>query len=213
MNASNLSLGIHEVEMSRLSVLGSEWNLDRVLETNGCGDGCAVNKHGLRPIEVYAAYIHFKELSSSRQRQWILDYIHTHSECSEDAAACHITYLISGKGVCFKVWLTSLDLSASRFYEIRSLYIKGIVTIERSFKKDLPPKSKRAIEWMRGYFDLIGDYMPDRGIINLPQCLSRNLVYELLVEELREKGTTVSLPQFYKIWDDQFTHVHIPPVS
>ena len=149
-----------------------------MLSFDGCGEKCAIVKHGLEAIDVYAAHNFFAQLANHRQRQWVLDYIVNHTSSTAKSTE-NTKYIINGKDVCFKLWLAILNLKTSRFYEIRSLFHQGIMVIPQRPSKDLLPKTIAAIDWMEKYFQLIGDIMPDTGAIHLPQCLSRRYIIML----------------------------------
>jgi hypothetical protein len=43
----------------------------------------------------------------------------------------------------------------------------------------------KTIEWMRSYFDRVGDKRPDKDGIYLPTCLTERLIYNLMIKDLR----------------------------
>lgn len=57
-------------------------------------------------------------------------------------------------------------------------------------------------------FYRVGDQMPDRVAVHLPSMLSRRMVYEMMVEECKDKDTRdIRQSQFYKLWDQHYSHV------
>ena len=51
----------------------------------------------------------------------------------------------------------------------------------------------------------IGDHLPDKLVIHLPNSLTRKAVYERLVEEMATSSmlhSSVSQPQFYNLWTE-----------
>lgn len=52
--------------------------------------------------------------------------------------------------------------------------------------------------------------MPHKTALHLPSMLTVKAVYERMQLDL---GQTVSQAQFYKLWNQHFPHVTIPPVS
>ena len=68
---------------------------------------------------------------------------------------------------------------------------------------------------MQRYFDLIGNKMPQNNQIHLPSWETQKSVYERFWEDMAIKQITevVSLSMFYKLWNDEFSHVAIPEVS
>ena len=78
--------------------------------------------------------------------------------------------------------------------------------------KQLAPKSMKIIEWMRSYFDRVGDKRPDKDGIYLPTCLTERLMYNLMIKEVPQSAV-VCFSQFNKLYRKHFPHVSIPKVS
>ena len=59
--------------------------------------------------------------------------------------------------------LSELELSITRYYEVRRLFLQGAHKIEGTKKnlKSHQTKSCEALAWMKTYFHRIGDYLPD----------------------------------------------------
>lgn len=57
--------------------------------------------------------------------------------------------------------------------------------------------------------------MPDKAAIHLPSMLTVvKSVYERLKEDLKtDKHIVISLPQFYHLWNEFYSHVSIPTVG
>ena len=107
-----------------------------------------------------------------------------------------------------------LDLSKSRYYEIRRSFLEGAVFVERLTSPSThQPKSCEAIAWMQNYFSQVGDCMPDCMAVHLPSFLTNALVYSRMKEELEASGRQViSQSHFYNLWSKEFPHVSIPKV-
>lgn len=120
-----------------------------------------------------------------------------------------------GKNVCLPIWLSVLDLSKSRYYEVRQSFLQGALFVERlSSPTAHQRKSFEAIAWMQQYFSQVGDCMPDRMAIHLPSFLTNASVYSRMKEELEASGQQViSQSHFYSLWSTEFPHVSIPKVT
>ena len=72
---------------------------------------------------------------------------------------------------------------------------------------------------MRSYFDRVGDKRPDKDGIYLPNCLTRQIIYNIMVDEVTEPDEPTAAPevicfsQFNKLFTDHFPNVSIPKVS
>jgi hypothetical protein len=117
--------------------------------------------------------------------------------------------------VCQTIWLAVLDLSKSRFYEVRQSFLGGALFIEKiSSPTSHQSKSCEALAWMMNYFSQVGDHMPDHMALHLPSFMTSCLVYSRMVEELEASGRKViSKSHFYNLWASDFPHVSIPKVN
>lgn len=184
------------------------WSFADVLSVDGCSAKCAVNIHQLLEFDVLSYHHYFTQLPKSAKRQWMLDYFRTHSSMSET------TYMIGGKTVCQKIWIGALGVPTSVFYRTRQLFLNGTIQVHRVPKQPLQ-RTFEALEWMRQYFNLVGDYMPHRMTINLPSFLSKVSIYQRMVSDFqnREKEQIISKSQFFLLWEKHYSHVTIPSVS
>lgn len=185
------------------------WSHGDVLSMSGCGQNCAATIHNIGEFDILSYHYYFTQLPKTAKKQWILDYLHTHSTSDGD-----ITFIISGKQVCQDIWIATLGVSVSWFYKIRQLSLKGSLRMVTAPKQVLQ-KTYEAVEWMRQYFELIGDYMPHRMVVHLPSFLSKISVYHKMIShfKLREKQHLISKSQFFLLWKKHFGHVTIPSVS
>lgn len=181
-----------------------------ITSVNGCKDKCAANVHRLSESDVWLTYQRFNHLSCYQQRQWVLDHLHNNTAKSERETL----FFVCGKSVCMTIWLLVLDLSKSRFYEVRQCYLEGALFVERLTSPTTHrPKSCEAIAWMHNYFGQIGDSMPDRMAVHLPSFLTNAAVYMRMKEELEGSSRhVISQSQFYSLWSSEFSHVSIPKV-
>ena len=190
---------------------GSFDHCTRVMSLYGCGDKCAQSVHHLTEADVWTTYNRFTSLSNHRQRQWVLDFLH--SNTSKDSM--ETAFFIAGKRVCLVVWLAALGLSKSRYYDVRKLFNSGVLFLERlASPKTHQPKSLDAIAWMHNYFNTVGDHMPDRMAVHLPSFLTSAQVYIRMKEDLEARGQKTICPShFYNLWQTEFPHVTIPKVN
>ena len=166
--------------------------------------------HHISESDIWLTYERFTNVSSHHQRQWLLDFFH-HNTSRES----NDTYFfVCGKNVCLPVWLSVLNLSKTRYYDVRRSFMEGVVLVERlSSPSAHQLKSHEAIAWMQHFFDQVGDCMPDRMAVHLPSFMTNQLVYTRMREELEASGRQViSQSHFYSLWSAEFAHVSIPKV-
>lgn len=180
------------------------------MSVNGCNERCASTIHHLTESDIWLTYQRFSHLSSYQQRQWVLDCLHNNTSKSDSETF----FFVCGKNVCLPVWLSVLDLSKSRFYDVRRSFLEGSFFVERLTSPTVhQPKSCEAIAWMQNYFSQVGDCMPDRMAVHLPSFLTNALVYSRMKDELEASGRQViSQSHFYNLWSSEFPHVSIPKV-
>ena len=180
------------------------------MSISDCQESCASSVHHLTETDLWIANQRFKHLGHINQRMWVLDYLHTNT-CRDTKET---TFYLCGKMVCFRVWLSVLGLSKSRFYEIKKAYSDGSLSIVKVSNPMLRrSKTYEAISWMRQYFEHIGDHMPDRMAIHLPSFLTSSVVYDRMKEEFEAGGhPVISQSHFYNLWKTEFPHVTIPKV-
>lgn len=177
---------------------------------DGCKERCAGCIHHLSASDIWLTFKRFSHLGSYQQRQWVLDHLHNNTSRDDTETL----FFVCGKNVCLPLWLAVLDLSKSRYYEVRQSFLNGALFVERlTSPMTHQPKSCEAIAWMQNYFSQIGDYMPDRMVLHLPSFLTNALVYSRMTEELEASGRQViSQSHFYNLWTSEFPHVSIPKV-
>ena len=127
------------------------WDILHVLSLDGCNPSCTTHVHNLQPGEIQFFHTHFASRCHSSQNQWLLEYFN--SNCSRDSHSKAHSYIICGKPVCQKVWLSVLGLSLTRYYRIHSLYMEGKVMVETPHHRNMAQKSSEAVAWMGNYFE------------------------------------------------------------
>ena len=185
-----------------------------MLHMDGCQGACAIKKHCLLPTDILIYHEHFNCLPRSARRQWILDYLNTHSSINTTTNEAATVFLICGKSVCQSLWLATLGISTSVFYEVQWLFLDGSKKLNQEVHRTPQIRTSEAIAWMDCFFTLVGDQLPHRMAVHLPSSLTKSGVYQRLVADMkqREKPAIVSQPQFFRLWDEHFQHVSIPKV-
>lgn len=123
MDSSTISVGLLDQQVSNNGFEVCQ----KVMMPNGCSIACASKLHNLSEADIWVTSQHFKRLGSKQQRQWILDYLHLNTPQADKTATVH---MLCGKTVCLQVWLAVLELSMSRYYEVRRLFLEGAHQIE-----------------------------------------------------------------------------------
>lgn len=189
------------------------WQLSKVMDLNGCQPRCATAVHGMCEYDILLAHSMFVSKEVSEQRMWLADYFATHCpNINGEKDYKNMQYLLCGKVVCQNLWLAALSVSTSRFYDVRRNFLNGVPGRKEKQTKQLAPKSMKTIEWMRSYFDRVGDKRPDKDGIYLPTCLTERLIYSLMIKEVPESAV-VCFSQFNKLYRKHFPHVSIPKVN
>lgn len=89
----------------------------------------------------------------------------------------------------------------------------GIVILERKTSSSRSRKTAIAVAWMKGFFNRVGDRMPDGVEVNLPSYMTKKLLHEYLSEDLTQSGDVViSYTQLIHLMDTDFPDVRIPKV-
>ena len=132
-----------------------KWNLFNVMEMNCCGESCTIRLHGLTEYDVLSAHSMFSSKGIVEQRNWLYEYFTNHCPHSDVGSSdlSRLQFILCGKNVCQAVWLATLAISTSRFYDVRKLFVEGIGLLERKKLRSISPKSIAAISWMTSYFD------------------------------------------------------------
>ena len=137
---------------------GGTWDILHILNMECCSSEPAYQAHGLTPGEVGFFHSNFSCRSNTGQNQWILEYMN--SNCSRLGEVPSFRFVVCGKIVCQKLWLSILNVSHSRFYRVRSLYLDGMVCLETSqLKSTLSLKSHEAVAWLGNYFERQAMYL------------------------------------------------------
>ena len=132
-----------------------KWNLFKVMEISGCEDNCTTRIHGLMEYDVLRAHSMFTSLSNAEQRQWVYDYLSNHCPNSQSGTSdpTGLKFILCGKNVCQPLWLATLALSTSRFYELRKLFLEDSGPPANKKARSFLSKSLEAVSWMTNYFN------------------------------------------------------------
>ena len=147
----------------------------------------------------------FSSKSVSGQREWLLEYFSTHCPIQNGEKDLKgMKYLVSGRSVCQQLWQATMCVSTSRFYEVRKDFISGVGSKPKKKAKQIASKSMRTIEWMRSYFERIGDKRPDKDGIYLLSCLTESAIYSIMIKDVPE-SSVVCFSQFNKLFRQHST--------
>lgn len=132
-----------------------KWSLFKVMEMNGCASNCTSSVHGLTEYDILRAHSLFTSLNNAEQRRWVYDYFSNHCP-NDESGTCDpsgLKFILCGKNVCQSLWLATLAISTSRFYDLRRLYLEDIGPPAKKKPRSCSAKSYEAISWMTSYFD------------------------------------------------------------
>ena len=156
-------------------------------------------------------------MGSVAQRQWITDKIHENSHVTTNGDL-QTKYVVAGKEVCKVAFCESYGCTPQRLSRIKKEASLGQVNVQHGNlgRKRSTPRVEEAKVWMKRYFDLIGDKLPDKDRIHLPSWEAQCNVYSRYKEDMANEGMMeeeiVSLSTFYRVWHDDFSFVTIPEV-
>ena len=122
---------------------------------NGCEEKCTTLKHGLTEYDILRAHSMFASLSNADQRRWIYEYLSNNFPNNETGGRnpSGLQFILCGKNVCQSVWLISLAINTSRFYDLRKSYMEDLGPPAKKKARSCSVKSFEAISWMSSYFD------------------------------------------------------------
>ena len=95
--------------------------------------------------------------------------------------------LIGGEKVVFPLWISTLEISQTYYYNVQSLFLNGQTHATCGVKRAPMLYTNEACTWMRAFFDLMGDKMPDRTTVYLSSSLTKVHVFKRMVEELESR--------------------------
>ena len=141
-----------------------------------CKENCL---HSFSVEEFDAATKHFKEKSAAEQRQFLLDSLIFSSPSS---ASVREKFMLYSKAVCRKGFANLLGTSERRLERIKQHCGASVKIVHGNRGMKRPTiKSCDAPAWMKSYFDMMGDNMPDSNRIHLPSFMTKREVYQKCV--------------------------------
>ena len=155
--------------------------------------GSCCSKYCVRQITVNDILLcrkKFGAMSVAEQRQWLADKIFENS----DKSTQETKYIIAGKETCKLSFCQVYGFPPKRLSRIKKAVSAGQVTIEHGNKGN-PKTTTRGIEaktWMKRYFELIGDKMPDKDQIHLPSWDTQKAVYQRY-RDMMKMGSYISI--------------------
>lgn len=181
------------------------WMLGQKCCANNCNRKLSVD-------DVMQAETRLHDKNTNEIRQWIINFIQDHSKVIEKGEGTE--KLVT---VCRKMWLSAYNIKQDRYRRIGNAYFKdkvrNVVHGNVGRRKSSVPTAD-CVAWLQFFFDAIGNYQPDSKMVHLPSVFTKSKVYKKMKDENDSQSVeTVSSSQFYKIWEDKFSHVTIPKVS
>ncbi|XP_061171052.1 uncharacterized protein LOC133180592 [Saccostrea echinata] len=153
----------------------------------------------------------FQAMSSLERRQWLLDYLWSHSQFDEQSQSWGFIFILGTTSVCCAAFRAVLGIPQSTFYEVRSLFLKNQKSVTSYKRKGRQTKSMKAIAWLKLYAQNYGEKLPNSHHIHLPPCSTKLHVYELMVEESQgDFMSPVSLSHFLSLWRSEASYIAIP---
>lgn len=111
------------------------WDLMSVWKMNGCGECCASVKHGVHATDVFIYHNHYSQLPKQARQQWLLDYFNMQSSKDIKTGESETAYLVCGKHVCQSLWIATIGISQSFFYEMKKCFLQGQVKINHEVQR------------------------------------------------------------------------------
>lgn len=144
-------------------------------------------------------------LTMEDRRRWLLQKFHQ-SQCQGK-----FTYvcLNSGIRVCLKALRIICRLSKNTIGKYRS-QVKSQDSIQINRLRRETVRSTECIAWLEKYASMYGDRLPHKKEILLPYKTVRKQVYDSYQTEISHP---VSLPTFYRLWNQHFRMLKVKRVS
>ncbi|XP_071143900.1 uncharacterized protein [Mytilus edulis] len=164
---------------------------------------------------VFSLQDNFSSLTTSERSQWILDWLWSHYSYHDGDLT--FKFIIGTSSVCLTAWLAVLGVPSSTFYSIRARF--------KNNEKVMPVKGKQSgsfsteawncITWLEEYARLYAEKHPDSCHLDLPPCLTKKSVYEIMSEELHDQGVKVVTENYFIsiLWRKYCSHIKIPAAS
>ena len=131
--------------------IAKRWDLLSIFEVKGCSERpCANAVHQLTPGDVVFYHDNYSKRSQLQQRQWLFEFLSSNCSRAENV----FNFVVCGKSVCQDIWLQVLGITSSKFSKIKSEFLRGKVSTEKSAPLRKPKLSTcEAVAWMGNYFE------------------------------------------------------------
>ena len=172
----------------------------------------------LTAVDIISNKSDFILMTKSNQRLYLLTKLKENScECDTRPGSVITKYYISGKEICSSAWAQVYGICTRTLSRmLQQIVEQRELTHGNLGKKRANTKAESVAMWMDGYFNLIGDRMPDKNQIHLPSWENQKNIYCRYFQDMQKCGISedeiAGISVFYKIWSKQFTHVVIPQV-
>lgn len=188
---------------------------ERVAQTKCCTKRCVER---FSATDILKARKMFWTLKQPEQLNFLLEQMREASYFSDEGELLELRVTFNKLRVCNTAWCKLYALSTWRAASLREKFRSGQRTYEHSSKRSsgLSASSGKALAWMRNYFRLNTESMPNSEEYHLSDTLLRKDVYEFFLRECGGRcapSTVPSLPQFQKIWREHFPKVIIPSLK
>lgn len=130
-----------------------KWDLFKVMEMTGCQENCTTYVHGLTEYDILRAHSMFTLLSRAEQRRWVHEYLCNNCPSNESGISdpSELQFILCGRMVCQPLWIATLAMSTSRFYDLRKLFLEDSGPPSKKKPRSVSAKSFEAISWMTSY--------------------------------------------------------------
>ena len=180
------------------------WHADSRIATC-CKNACV---HGLSESEIVTTRDTVWAMNHKQQKKWLLAHfaaIYSHN-------TRQFTHTVCGKPVCLRAWLFATNISKSRYYEIRGLFLNGYLGDDSPLHTRFIVATEMAMQWLQVYATENGDKLPNAKKVLLPSSMTKSFVYDQYAEEYKGSGYAVSRSTFFKHWETTCQHIIIPKV-
>lgn len=148
----------------------------------------------------------------SQDRSSSLQWLVNHGE-SEEGKVCK-RYTIENLRVCREAFKTIFCVGNNRLDRINKLGNKDLGK-PKSAGRPTSMRTLVLISWMKSFFQTRVETLPNKDIQHLPDNYSKKEVWKIYDSSLGEmdKTSKISYRAFTRVWDENFSHVKIPPVN
>jgi hypothetical protein len=195
-------------------------NMDNIISV--LVTGCCKKKRCLtcfEAVDVMKAREMFWSLKQPEQVNYLIDEVKRMSIYTDDGDIKQIRWPFMNKCVCSVAFGKLYGLGTQRTsdvaYRVRNgirKYVHGLVKNVRT----LTVSSHEILSWMRKYFAMNAEVMPNSDRYHLADSLTRKAVYELFLLRNRHVYAGVREPsssRFFEIWRKECPKICIPSVK